>query len=166
MKLIHRVLVPRAPLEPPRKQWFDKLADALLGDDEFGGPNAATSRYALICQKCFAHNGLVQQNLWEDTRMYYSNSLIHCPPSPVSNMFLLYRIRLPEMWTLQSFNARPQVRPRQISKRLPNFAIPAPAQSPAPLCAHHRRRPAVPRSRFGRRQEALAAYAEYACAAG
>ncbi|KAH9991908.1 hypothetical protein BJV77DRAFT_1005360 [Russula vinacea] len=38
---------PQQPLSPPRKLWYDKLADALLGDD--GPPvNAAASRYALM----------------------------------------------------------------------------------------------------------------------
>ena len=59
---------PQQPMAPPRKQWFDKLADALLGDDE-SSTNIAASRYALICQKCFAHNGLVKESMWEDARM-------------------------------------------------------------------------------------------------
>lgn len=58
-----------APSVPPRKQWYDKLADALLGDDDHT-PNASTSRYALICEKCFAHNGLVKESMWEDARMF------------------------------------------------------------------------------------------------
>ncbi|KAJ3530117.1 hypothetical protein NM688_g7755 [Phlebia brevispora] len=56
---------PQRPMPPPRKQWYDKLADAILGDDD--SASAAASRYALICQKCFAHNGLVKESLWEDT---------------------------------------------------------------------------------------------------
>jgi endoplasmic reticulum junction formation protein lunapark len=57
------------PLKPARKQWYDKLADALLGDDEEDvGAGRAGSRYALICEKCFAHNGLVKESIWEDTR--------------------------------------------------------------------------------------------------
>lgn len=52
---------------PPRKQWYDKVADALLGDDDSASAGAA-SRYALICQKCFAHNGLVKESMWEDAR--------------------------------------------------------------------------------------------------
>ncbi|KAH9848709.1 hypothetical protein C2E23DRAFT_842239 [Lenzites betulinus] len=56
---------PQRPLPPPRKQWFDKLADAILGDDDASATGAA-SRYALICQKCFAHNGLVKESMWED----------------------------------------------------------------------------------------------------
>ncbi|TFK33254.1 hypothetical protein BDQ12DRAFT_691308 [Crucibulum laeve] len=52
---------------PPRKQWYDKLADALLGDEETAaGP--PSSRYALICEKCFAHNGLVKESMWEDAQ--------------------------------------------------------------------------------------------------
>ncbi|OCB91913.1 hypothetical protein A7U60_g809 [Sanghuangporus baumii] len=58
---------PQAALVPPKKQWFDRLADALLGDDELGA-DGAKNRYALICQKCFAHNGLVKEELWEDTQ--------------------------------------------------------------------------------------------------
>lgn len=54
-------------MPPPRKQWYDKVADALLGDDE-ASPSTTASRYALICQKCFAHNGLVKESMWEDAR--------------------------------------------------------------------------------------------------
>lgn len=54
-------------MSPGRKQWYDKLADALIGDDDLS-MNAAASKYALICQKCFTHNGLVKEELWEDAR--------------------------------------------------------------------------------------------------
>lgn len=60
---------PQQPLPPPRKLWYDKLADALLGDDD-SSANAPASRYALICQKCLAHNGLVKEEMWEDTRTH------------------------------------------------------------------------------------------------
>lgn len=56
------------PIQAARKHWYDKLADAILGDDDDQSATVATSRYALICQKCFAHNGLVKENVWEDTR--------------------------------------------------------------------------------------------------
>jgi asparagine synthetase A len=58
---------PARPQTPPRKQWYDKVADAILGDEE-GGGIGSSNRYALICQKCFAHNGLVKESVWEDTR--------------------------------------------------------------------------------------------------
>ncbi|KAI0297801.1 hypothetical protein B0F90DRAFT_1938574 [Multifurca ochricompacta] len=58
---------PQQPLPPPRKLWYDKLADALLGDEE-PSANVAASRYALICQKCFTHNGLVKEDMWEDAQ--------------------------------------------------------------------------------------------------
>ncbi|EKM58183.1 uncharacterized protein PHACADRAFT_26705 [Phanerochaete carnosa HHB-10118-sp] len=57
------------PMPPPRKHWYDKVADAILGDDDT--ITAASSRYALICQKCFAHNGLVKESAWEETRACY-----------------------------------------------------------------------------------------------
>ncbi|KAH7921077.1 hypothetical protein BV22DRAFT_1132563 [Leucogyrophana mollusca] len=56
------------PINAPRKQWYDKLADAILGDDDPNSINAAASRYALICEKCFAHNGLVKESGWLDAQ--------------------------------------------------------------------------------------------------
>ena len=53
------------PVEPPRRSWYDKLVDAVLGDE--GGENAIP-RYALICERCFAHNGLVKESIWEEIR--------------------------------------------------------------------------------------------------
>ncbi|KAI9569251.1 hypothetical protein HD554DRAFT_2020764 [Boletus coccyginus] len=55
-------------IQAARKHWYDKLADAVLGDDDDQSATVATSRYALICQKCFAHNGLVKETVWEDTQ--------------------------------------------------------------------------------------------------
>lgn len=60
------IAMPATPQPPPKKQWYDKLADAILGDDDATG--SPSSRYALICQKCFAHNGLVKESAWQDTR--------------------------------------------------------------------------------------------------
>lgn len=53
-------------MAPPKRQWFDRLADVVLGEDP--GATQAHSRYALICQNCFAHNGLVRESEWETTR--------------------------------------------------------------------------------------------------
>ncbi|KAJ3569166.1 hypothetical protein NP233_g5230 [Leucocoprinus birnbaumii] len=60
------------PMAPPRKQWYDKVADALLGDDDhdIGSPS---SRYALICDRCFTHNGLVKESMWEDAQFICRN---------------------------------------------------------------------------------------------
>ncbi|KAF5363377.1 hypothetical protein D9756_000011 [Leucocoprinus leucothites] len=60
------------PMAPPRKQWYDKVADALLGDDDhdIGSPS---SRYALICETCFTHNGLVKESMWEDAQFICRN---------------------------------------------------------------------------------------------
>lgn len=56
-------------IQPTRKQWYDKLADAILGDEE-SSVSVTASRYALICQKCFSHNGLVKESVWEETREF------------------------------------------------------------------------------------------------
>lgn len=54
---------------------MDKFADALLGvaPDE-GSPN---SKYALICGRCFAHNGLVPPEEFDFIRAF---SLLVPPP--------------------------------------------------------------------------------------
>lgn len=70
--------MPVTPQPPPRKQWYDKLADAILGDDDITG--SPSSRYALICQKCFAHNGLVKESVWQDTQ-YVCPKCGHFNPS-------------------------------------------------------------------------------------
>ncbi|KAI9251831.1 hypothetical protein BDA99DRAFT_183349 [Phascolomyces articulosus] len=44
----------RTAAPPPRQpQWYDRVLDAMVGD---AGPE---SKFALICNYCFAHNGLV-----------------------------------------------------------------------------------------------------------
>ncbi|OZJ03202.1 hypothetical protein BZG36_05025 [Bifiguratus adelaidae] len=41
------------PPMPAQRQWYDKVVDAIIGEE---GPE---TKYALICEQCFAHNGLV-----------------------------------------------------------------------------------------------------------
>jgi endoplasmic reticulum junction formation protein lunapark len=73
------------PPEPPRKQWLDKIVDVVLGDDD-------SARFALICEKCFSHNGLVKESVWEDTRTCTDESRnISC----LITDSLSHRIRLP-----------------------------------------------------------------------
>ncbi|KAK0190310.1 hypothetical protein F5146DRAFT_1043706 [Armillaria mellea] len=77
----NQAAVPLSPPQPPpgpsRKQWYDKLADAVLGDDD-------QARFALICEQCFAHNGLVKESAWEDTQ-YVCPKCNHFNPSRRSN---------------------------------------------------------------------------------
>ncbi|BGP15895.1 hypothetical protein JCM10213_003676 [Rhodosporidiobolus nylandii] len=47
---------PFPPATPATRSYMDKLADALLG---VTAEEATPSKYALICGRCFAHNGLV-----------------------------------------------------------------------------------------------------------
>lgn len=58
---------PIIPPTPPRKQWYDRLADAVLGEEPGAGAGDM-SKYALVCEKCFAWNGLVDAKRWGDTR--------------------------------------------------------------------------------------------------
>lgn len=62
---------PRQPQMPPPQQqqpqvrhWYDKLVDALIGEE---GPE---TKYALICRHCFAHNGLVLPQEIEHIRKF------------------------------------------------------------------------------------------------
>ena len=41
------------PAPPRQSQWYDRVVDAIVGD---AGPD---TKYALICNYCFTHNGLV-----------------------------------------------------------------------------------------------------------
>jgi hypothetical protein len=46
-----------------QKQWYDKLFDAIIGPVE-----SANNKYALICTRCFTHNGLVLPEAYATTR--------------------------------------------------------------------------------------------------
>ena len=58
-------------IPPPQRRWYDRIVDAVLGEDT----ESPHTRFALICQKCFAHNGLVREAELEDTRTSNINSL-------------------------------------------------------------------------------------------
>lgn len=50
------------PIAPTPRKWYDRLADAVLGEEGDSTPGGgAQSKYALICKKCFTHNGLVRE---------------------------------------------------------------------------------------------------------
>lgn len=46
-------LMQAAAARPRQRQWYDRLIDAVVSDE---GPEA---KFALVCNHCFAHNGLV-----------------------------------------------------------------------------------------------------------
>ncbi|CUA77604.1 hypothetical protein RSOLAG22IIIB_02621 [Rhizoctonia solani] len=59
--------MPPQPVLSPQRGWLDKVADKVLGEDE-SPLGIAQSRYALICERCFSHNGLVKESDWETTQ--------------------------------------------------------------------------------------------------
>ncbi|KAF7314648.1 hypothetical protein MKEN_00938600 [Mycena kentingensis (nom. inval.)] len=62
---ISTATAPPRPQEPPRRTLFDSLADLLVGGEDQA---PASQKYALICEKCFAHNGLVHEAAWPDAQ--------------------------------------------------------------------------------------------------
>lgn len=108
------VMSPSFAATPPRKQWYDKLADRLLGDDEQYNVSPS-SRYALICEKCFAHNGLVKESMWEDARMF-------TPFRP----HILFNALLSEFLCMKCNHFNPSMR----SKRQARLSQISPASSP------------------------------------
>ncbi|PVF93045.1 hypothetical protein CPB86DRAFT_743307 [Serendipita vermifera] len=55
------------PIQPTPRRWYDRLADAVLGDED-GAASGAHSKYALICKRCFTHNGLVKESDFATTK--------------------------------------------------------------------------------------------------
>ncbi|KAF9331930.1 hypothetical protein BG006_005218 [Podila minutissima] len=55
------------PPQPTERHWYDKIVDVIVGDE---GPE---SKYALICSKCFVHNGLVLPQEIDDIQFVCKN---------------------------------------------------------------------------------------------
>lgn len=55
---------PVFPQPRSEPQWYDKIVDALVGET---GPE---TKYALICNHCFSHNGLVLKEEYDTIRKY------------------------------------------------------------------------------------------------
>ncbi|KAJ7634455.1 hypothetical protein FB45DRAFT_467855 [Roridomyces roridus] len=56
------------PAAPPQRKWYDAVADILVGPEDTSSLNAEKQKYALICERCFAHNGLVAEAVWADAQ--------------------------------------------------------------------------------------------------
>ncbi|KAL7416297.1 hypothetical protein BDY24DRAFT_379153 [Mrakia frigida] len=77
---------PIAPPTPPVKQWYDRLADAVLGEDPSTSRAGGNfSKFALVCEKCFAWNGLVEEKQWSEMQ-YICPKCSHFNPSPNSRL--------------------------------------------------------------------------------
>jgi len=85
---------PPQPLQPHQKQWYDKLADALLGDDP-AALNDARLQYALICENCFLHNGLAREGEFEEIQ-YICPKCGHFNPSRRAKREKLLQSESPE----------------------------------------------------------------------
>ncbi|KAI9599202.1 hypothetical protein BDF19DRAFT_419498 [Syncephalis fuscata] len=53
-----------SPVTPQPRTWVDRVVDAIVGEE---GP---TSKYALICESCHTHNGLVLPEELEDIQYF------------------------------------------------------------------------------------------------
>ncbi|TIA82968.1 hypothetical protein E3P98_01057 [Wallemia ichthyophaga] len=51
-----------------QRSWYDRLADAILGDDPSNLSGDVSQKYALICEKCAKHNGLVPREQYMELR--------------------------------------------------------------------------------------------------
>ncbi|CAK5276942.1 unnamed protein product [Mycena citricolor] len=75
---------PSQQQQEPRR-WFDSVADVLLGPET--ERDDAKQKYALICEKCFTHNGLVPEAMWPDAQ-YKCPQCGHFNPSARSRRVL------------------------------------------------------------------------------
>lgn len=56
---------------PYPRSWMDKVADMILGTDPYGA-TLEDQQYALVCRRCFRHNGLVPKNELNEIRMFFT----------------------------------------------------------------------------------------------
>jgi hypothetical protein len=73
---LQREAVPKNPFEPPAaprepvhvgpKSFTDRLLDAVIGE-----PDPSHHKYALICENCFTHNGLVLPHEYANASNFY-----------------------------------------------------------------------------------------------
>ncbi|KAF8629546.1 hypothetical protein AX15_003396 [Amanita polypyramis BW_CC] len=116
--------VPPSPF-PLQKQWYDKLADLLLGDEGTSGP---TSRFALICESCRSHNGLVKESLWEETE-YICPKCNHFNPAPRARRSHEPSRSISPRSVRHSSSPEPQQRSTSISRAAQETSTPSPQRS-------------------------------------
>ncbi|KAJ7648203.1 hypothetical protein DFH06DRAFT_573688 [Mycena polygramma] len=108
---------PPPPLSqaPHRRGWFDVLADVLVGPDDAALSAAEKQareekqRWALVCEKCFGHCGLVPEGVWGGMQ-FTCPKCGHFNPSPRSRgLASASDILSPTSPTSTSALSRPQV---------------------------------------------------------
>nr|ODN75723.1 hypothetical protein L203_06495 [Cryptococcus depauperatus CBS 7841] len=70
-------------LPTPEKKWYDRIVDSILGDDP---SQANQSNFALVCEKCFRHNGLVGSKYEWERMQWICPRCNHLNPSPISRL--------------------------------------------------------------------------------
>ena len=56
----------------PRRTWLDRVVDSIIGD--VGGPQ---TKYALVCEQCFTHNGLIPPELYSTARKHLEAKILN-----------------------------------------------------------------------------------------
>ncbi|KAI8827164.1 uncharacterized protein EV422DRAFT_512868 [Fimicolochytrium jonesii] len=86
------------PQHPYAKTWFDKVIDVMIG--ETNDTNSPASKYALICEECFTHNGLVPAEAYSDARTYEISffSFVPFPFLPPGGVVRFLSFRLGVCW--------------------------------------------------------------------
>ncbi|ODO03472.1 hypothetical protein L198_02319 [Cryptococcus wingfieldii CBS 7118] len=70
-------------LPTPEKKWYDRVVDSILGDDPSQGNQ---HKYALVCEECFRHNGLVGSKYEWERMQWLCPRCNHLNPSPLSRL--------------------------------------------------------------------------------
>ncbi len=111
--------------QPQRKTWFDRFADVVVGDTD------DTARYALICEECFGHNGLVKESEWETIRTCRFSYLI----ALLLKLCVEYRCPKCNHFNPARSKAKAPISPTSPSKPSPQqrTLVASSAASPSPL---------------------------------
>ncbi|KAF9424157.1 hypothetical protein BGZ94_008075 [Podila epigama] len=112
------------PTGPVQKAWYDKIVDVLVGDE---GPE---SRYALICSKCFIHNGLVLPQEIDDYQFVCKNCNFMNPSKKRIRLGLVNSGQSPSLTESRTSDIDNTLLQDQ-TRSLPRSRDPSPAPTPS-----------------------------------
>ncbi|KAJ7356510.1 hypothetical protein DFH08DRAFT_849256 [Mycena albidolilacea] len=120
---------PPPPPQPHRRGWFDAFADVLVGPDDTPQIDKEKQKFALICAKCFSHNGLVPEVVWADAQ-YTCPKCGHFNPSARNLGLLASNVVSPSSRNLAPGPGLPPPSPLPVSPlSTMSFAPPPPTPS-------------------------------------